>query len=286
MNKLIEAGRRAINSKALRRFGSLRTGLKKAFVSTAASVSRGTSVKLGRGRGALVPWDLVGATEWPEYEPLSTEFYAGLIDQWPELLVVDVGCSIGIYSLLALSVSDKTDVYSMDSDLMSLAMAQYMCRATGRGRHQLLWGFCGDHEMSQSNPLRGDLAAALSSSAEVVRKAGLKPEIGANAFTCIGSEGVEGIPFWDMDSLLLPVAKTGRPMLLKVDIEGAEIAMLRGSAELANHPNVQMLLSVHAHVLPSWQSSAGEVRRILEDRGYNITLVEKTSEEHWWVRAK
>lgn len=284
MNKLIEAGRQAVNSKALRRFGSLRQGLKKAFVSAAGSVSSGTKVQLAEGRTVVVPWDLVGATRWQEYEPLSTEFFARLIDKSPDLFVADVGCAIGIYSLLALSVSDRTTVYSMDSDLMALTMARHMCRATARGRHELLWGFCGDEEMSKANPLRSDLTAALASSAQVVDKAGLKPRIGANSYNCIGGDDAEGVPFWDMDSLFVPMAKTGRPMLLKVDIEGAEIAMVRGSCELADYPNVQMLLSVHAHVLPSWRSSAQEIRNILEGRGYQITLVEETSEQHWWVR--
>ena len=138
--------------------------------------------------------------------------------------------------------------------------------------------------MAIGNTLRGDLASALRASESAVDNARLKPRIGANIYNCIGGDSAEGVPFWDMDSLLMPVAKSGRPVLLKVDIEGAEIAMLRGSAALSDYPNVQMLLSVHAHVLPSWKSSAQEVENLLVKRGYEITVIEKTSEQHWWVR--
>jgi len=285
VNIIIQTGRKVINSAAFEWLGPIRRSLKSAFVSVASKASRGAEVQLGNGRKVIAPWDFVGATDWPTYEPVSTEFFAGLIEKTPDSLVVDVGCAIGIYSLLALTVSKNTEVCSMDSDLMSLAIAKHLCKATTGSRHQLLWGFCGDDKMSRSNPQRGEFEAACHMSQDAVEKANLKPRIGANAYTCVGGQNQEHIPFWDMDSLLVPLAKTGRPILLKVDIEGAEIAMLRGSEELATYPNVQMLLSVHPHVLPrAWKSSGEEVRRLLESRGYQITLVEKTSEEHWWVR--
>jgi len=287
MNKIIQSGRRVINSAPCKWLGPVRAAAKKAFVGCASCVSDGARVEVGRKRKLVVPWDFVGATDWPFYEPHSVEFFAGLIDEAPDSLVVDIGCAIGIYSLVALSVSKRVEVCSMDSDMMSLAIAAHLCRPTARGRHRLLWGFCGDEKMGHDNPLRGDLEHACARSLELVKQAGLKPRIGANAYTCVGGANQEHIPFWDMDSLLVPVAKTGRPILVKVDIEGAEIAMLRGSSKLSAYPNVQMLLSVHPHILTqAWASSGEEVRELLESRDYQITLVEKTSEEHWWVRKR
>lgn len=287
MNKIIQTGRSVVNSPAFNWLGPARRSLKSAFASVASKASRGAEVPLGKARKVVVPWDFVGATDWSTYEPVSTEFFADLVEKSPDLLVVDVGCAIGIYSLLALSVSDRAEVCSMDSDLMSLAITRHLCKATAVSRHRLLWGFCGDEKMSQANPLREQLDKACEVSSLTVENANLKPRIGANTYTCVGGVNQEHIPFWDMDSLLVPLAETGRPILLKVDIEGAEIAMLRGSSRLAAYPNVQMLLSVHPHVLPrAWKSSGAEVRALLEARGYQITLVEKTSEEHWWVRKK
>lgn len=287
MNRIISTGRQVINSSVFKRLGPLRAQLKKAFLTAASYTSAGAQVELGKGREVIVPWDLVGATDWSTYEPLSAEFFAGLIDKTPDVLVVDIGCAIGIYSLLALSVSARSEVCSMDSDLMGLAIAERMCMTATTGRHRLLWGFCGDAEMARANPKRHDFDEACAASAEVLRKSGLKPRIGANQYTCVGGANQEHIPFWDMDSLLVPLAKTGRPILLKVDIEGAEIAMLRGSAELSDYPNVQMLLSVHPHVLPrAWKSSKEEVQALVDSRGYRTTLIETTTEEHWWVRKE
>jgi len=275
-----------MNSGPLQALGPFRSGMKRAFVSVAGKVSKGAKVQLGRNRPVTVPWDFVGASKWYDYEPESTEFFAGLIDKEPESLVADIGCSIGIYSLLALSVSRKTEVYSMDADLMALTIARHMCKGTDAGRHRVVWGFCGDQEMSRGNPLRGDITAGAANSAQRVNAAKLHPRIGANTYTCIDGHEPEGTPFWDVDSLFVPIAKTGRPIILKVDIEGAEIAMVRGAAELANYPNVQILLSVHPNVLTKWNSSAEEVRKILADRGYEISLLEISTEQHWWVRKK
>lgn len=226
----------------------------------------------------------MGASRWSEYEPQSLEFLAGLIDREPDAVFVDVGCAIGVYSLLALSVSPRTRVYSFDADLMALSICRHMCRATGGERHGLIWGFCADEAAARSNPLRDDLAAAARCSEEKVMRTDLKPRIGANNYVCMDGKQSQDIPCWDMDSLLLPLAKAGKPLILKVDIEGAEIAMVRGAAQLAEYTNVQMLLSVHPHVLPLWNSSAEEVRKLLADRGYEISLLEISKEQHWWVR--
>lgn len=284
MNKIIESGRKLINSGPLQALGPLRPGIKKAFVSAASKVSKGAKVPLGRGRTVVIPWDFVGATDWQNYETQSIEFLAGLIDEKPETLFVDIGCAIGVYSLLALSVSPKTEVYSMDADLMALTIARHICRNAGRERHHLIWGFCTDNDMASSNPLRGDLAAATALSEKKIVGAGLRPRLGANNYVCLDGNQSDEIPCWDLDSLLVPVAQTGRPVVVKVDIEGAEIALVRGAAKLADYPNVQMLLSVHPHVLPQWQSSAEEVRSILAGRGYEIRLLEICREQHWWVK--
>jgi FkbM family methyltransferase len=284
MSDLIETGRKIANSRVMRGLGPLRGALKKTFLAAASQVSKGATVQLGQNRTALVPWDFVGAVNWSDYEPQSLEFLAGLVDQEPETLFVDIGCAIGAYSLLALSVSRKTEVYSMDADLMALTITRHICRNAGAGRHHLIWGFCADNDMASSNPLRGDLAAATALSDKQIASAALKPRLGANSYVCLDGKQSEEIPCWDMDSLLGPVAQTGRPIVVKVDIEGAEIAMVRGAAKLADYPNVQMLLSVHPHVLPQWQSSAEEVRSILAGRGYEIRLLEICREQHWWVR--
>lgn len=283
MNDVIETGRKIANSRVMRGLGPLHGAIKKTFLAAAGKVSKGAKVQLGSSRTALVPWDFIGAVKWPDYEPQSLEFLAGLIDQEPETLFVDIGCAIGAYSLLALSVSRQTEVYSMDADLMALSITRHICRNSGRGRHSLIWGFCTDNDMASSNPLRGDLAAATALSEKKIGSAGLKPRLGANKYVCLDGNQSNEIPCWDMDSLLGPVAQTGRPIVVKVDIEGAEIAMVRGAAKLADYPNVQMLLSVHPHVLPQWQSSAEEVRSILAGRGYEIRLLEICREQHWWV---
>ena len=65
-----------------------------------------------------------------------------------------------------------------------------------------------------------------------------------------------------------------RPTFLKVDVEGAELAVLRGAdATLRGHRPV-LALEIH----PRWQPDGGDpalVRSFVEERGYTLTLVDR-----------
>jgi FkbM family methyltransferase len=284
MNKILTQLRQAGSSPILRRFGPVQRGLKSVFNAAAARVSDGATVELGNKRQVVVPWSLVGASRWSDYEPVTTELLARLVEDQPAITVVDIGCSIGIFSLLALSVSREATVYSMDADLMALAMARAMGRSTGANRHRFIWGFCGNAEMSRSNPLRVDLEGAARKTGEVMKQANLRPRIGANRYTCIDHQMRTDIPCWDVDGLFLPLARTGRPLLIKCDIEGAEKLMVEGSQGVMDQPDVQLLLGVHPKRLPGFGTTREQLWQALEAKQFEVKLVETDTEEHWWAR--
>lgn len=286
MSKILATIRRAGSSPALRGLGPVRKGLKSVFNAAAGMVSRGATVRVAAGREIVVPWEFAGASNWHDYEPVTTEHLARLIEQEPESVVVDIGCSIGIFSLLALSVSPRCTVYSMDADMMSLAIAKRMGTTTGPGRHSLIWGFCGNAGMSATNPLRSDLAAAVKASEKALAASGIRPRVGANRYTCIDGNQPADIPCWDLDSLFGPMAEEGRPMVFKVDIEGAEKLMVEGAGRLLGRPNVQFLVGVHPGRLPGFGTTREKLWQAFSAHGNEIELIEKDTEEHWWVRKR
>jgi Methyltransferase FkbM domain len=62
--------------------------------------------------------------------------------------------------------------------------------------------------------------------------------------------------------------KPAKPDLMKVDVDGAEMGVLRGAATLLAQDDLQMLLEVHPHYLPRFHSSTAEVFAYLRDRGF------------------
>lgn len=284
MNELIKAVRKIVNSGPLREAKGLRRAIKSVGIGAASLVSKGATVEVAKGRRMVVPWDLVGATRWEDYEPVSMDLCARFIEQHPNAVVVDVGCSIGIFSCMALHLSNQTDVYSLDADLMSLTMAKKMGSTAPGQRHQVIWGFCTHPERANSNPLRSDLSGATKRSQQLLDQSGLKPSIGANKYTCIDGSESKDTPSWDLDSLFGPLARTGRPMLVKIDIEGAEAIALGGVGELMKLPNVEFILGVHPGRLPGFGTTRDDLWELIEDRGCEVKLVETDTEEHWWVR--
>jgi FkbM family methyltransferase len=62
--------------------------------------------------------------------------------------------------------------------------------------------------------------------------------------------------------------KPVKPDLMKVDIDGSEMAMLRGAESLLAQEELEMFLEVHTHHLPRFGSSTAEVLGFLRHRGF------------------
>lgn len=67
--------------------------------------------------------------------------------------------------------------------------------------------------------------------------------------------------------------KAPRPDFLKIDVDGAEMAVLRGAPSLLAQDDVELLLEVHPTLLPNFGSSASEVIGHLRSLGFRCLRV-------------
>src|SRR5262249_7984993 len=138
-------------------------------------------------------------------------------------LVLDIGCSHGLYSAVALFASPRLDVVAFDADIASLAQARRFCARADGGRLRLVWGLLGERASGES----GVIEAAVERTRAALARSRATGEWGTTRYVCIEATDAAAVPRLTLDALFpVPI---GRPVLIKCDIEGAELLMLQGA---------------------------------------------------------
>ena len=70
---------------------------------------------------------------WEEYEPESMRAAIDWVRSNPGYTVLDIGCSVGIFSVACLFADMQSEVIAFDSDLKSLVATRSMCRYCSSG---------------------------------------------------------------------------------------------------------------------------------------------------------
>jgi hypothetical protein len=104
--------------------------------------------------------------------------------------------------------------------------------------------------------------------------------------TLDNAEAGQGIPRHALDDLLADEIAAGRKMLVKCDVEGGEFEVVSGAARLMRETGTPFVLSVHPTYLPKLGSSVEALRKLLDDRGYEVVWLATDHEEHWLCRPK
>src|SRR4029077_12887077 len=85
-----------------------------------------------------------------------------------------------------------------------------------------------------------------------------------------------------LDDLFANNVPEKRPILIKCDVEGAELLVLLGGETLLRRVHPDLLLSIHPTALPSYGHSKNEIEGFLKHLGYEIRCLAVDHEEHWW----
>ena len=244
---------------------------------------RGVLVVVGGKAPVRMPAEFSGAF-WEQYEPESVAALVDWLKSHPGGRVLDVGSALGILSVVALFADPPSEVVAFDSDLASVAAAKRMCQYAPGRRLQSVYGFLSDLA-TEVTPL----ASALVATEAELARTGIRGDIGTTRFACLADPPADSTPIRRLDDLLASegVDAVGlRPTLLKCDVEGAELLVLRGAADFLRRAQPELLLSVHPPALPSYGHSRGDVESFLKALGYEIRCLAVDHEEHWWCEMK
>jgi FkbM family methyltransferase len=222
-----------------------------------------------------LPPELCGS-DWDAYEPEVFQELCELLDRDPDTLVLDIGCAVGIFSVGALFRSSRSAVIAIDPDLASLRATQRLTVYAPGHRLTLIHGFVSDEDASDD---RLDKVARRTN--ELLAQSKLTGDPGTTAYQALETRD-PSMPVYGLDHLFSDHAiAPGRPVLLKCDVEGAELRVLRSGRELLSQYRPTLLLSVHPLALPVHGHTVADVRDFLAEHRYDIAVIAIDHEEHW-----
>ncbi|HEY9851387.1 MAG TPA: FkbM family methyltransferase [Leptolyngbyaceae cyanobacterium] len=237
---------------------------------------RGVAVSVGGCCTVVIPPEFTGGY-WESYEPETVQATVNWLKKHPTGLVLDIGCAIGIFSVVSLSVSEQAEVVAFDADLSSLKATQRICQYAKGDRLRLIYGLVSNQNSSELG-----LNAASQSTWANLANSSVTGDPGTTAYICIDGNKDDSIPIYSLDGLVFEEQLPKKPILLKCDVEGAELLVLQGAKKLLETLSPDLLISVHPPALPNYEHSVSDVQDYLKSAGYKIEVLAIDHEEHWW----
>jgi FkbM family methyltransferase len=217
--------------------------------------------------------------EQAHYEVESCSALRSWIDKHPNATIVDIGCSYGFISSAALFHPNVRHVYAIDADRESLFITKQVCQYAPDLTSRLsLWNCLISEESSDNHgvPHVRNWTDSLLSSDQLTGDSRLVQYV--NADTQISDKE---LPRITLSELLQSEKPNTFPMLVKCDVEGAELMVLKGSEQVFHSHRPTWLLSVHPNFLPRFNATVTEVREFFSSRNYHVVLLSTDHEEHW-----
>lgn len=239
------------------------------------SGGRGVAVRVGGAVTVRIPAAYAGGS-WESHEPEAIAALADWLRRRPGAIVLDAGCSVGMFSAVALFADPAAEVIAFDSDLPSLAATRRMCALADGSRLRVVHGFLVAREGAG---LR--LEAAVGETLAALAAGGHSGDPGTTRYVCLTGDAPDGIPRHRLDDLLA-ATEFHRPVLIKCDVEGAELEVLWGAQVFLRREAPAILLSVHPAALPQYGATKDDVAATLREFGYEFRVLAVDHEEHWW----
>jgi len=184
------------------------------------------------------------------YEQHVTSFFCSIIKKG--MTVVDVGASLGYYTLLAAKrVGNNGKVIAFEPEPYSFEILKRNIQVNGWKNVQIFNIAASDREeqLEITSPLTGLAGSSLHKYLHFRKR----------TFNC------KAVP--------LDVFFTGEsPDVVKIDVEGAEVRVLRGMRKVLRD-GVQIICEVHPDILSSLGFNVKDVEHILNDFGYKIYII-------------
>jgi FkbM family methyltransferase len=185
------------------------------------------------------------------YESATLQVFLSLIG--PGDTVWDVGANIGIYTLLAgHAVCPTGKVVSWEPGPETYQVLQEHIRANG------LQKICEP------------LAAAVSDGCQTTVFFLNEPDLSSTSRLAVepGPDTIQ-VPAASLDTWAEKLGR--RPQMIKVDVEGAEVLVMRGASRLMEavaRDRPMFVVAIHPQFLPEFGSRPEEMEGLLAERGY------------------
>lgn len=172
--------------------------------------------------------------------------------------VYDVGANVGIYSI-SLALNGARTVYAFEPSPVAVTQCVANIARNGVGEQVEVHAY----GLGETNGTR-------------VFYRSTYPELSGferASATRWGADVAEQhtVPVRRIDALSVPA-----PDVLKIDVEGAGLSVLRGARETLDEESPTIIIEIHETGLPG--NRAGELRSFLTDRGYTIAKCDS-----YWV---
>jgi FkbM family methyltransferase len=241
---------------------------------------RGVRVRVGGKADVWMPPEFAGGS-WEDHEPQTVDVFARWVQEHPTGVVLDVGSSVGIFSAIALFAAPSVEVIAFDPDLSSLAAARRMCQHAKGARLRLVHCFVADISSEQKA-----IDDAVRSTARSLGRNDITGDVGTTRYVALHDRINNSVPIYRLDDLFHEKILLERPVLVKCDVEGAELKVLRGFAASLQQVKPDLMLSVHPAALCEYASSKEQVESFLQTLGYKIEVIAIDHEEHWWCEVR
>jgi FkbM family methyltransferase len=187
------------------------------------------------------------------YEP---DFYLPFVHEIREgMTVIDVGAHVGFFSLgaaLRAGAPGKVCAFEPSPETFDI-LKKHICLNGWEDRIEALQGVVGDHDGTTAFYTYGTSMAASVSQANVEV---LNPEVRDRPAARIDSTS------FSLDSFC---SKRGlKPDVIKVDVEGAEVQVLRGARNLLSTLPIVVFCEVHPAQMANCGASIEEFHSLIE----------------------
>lgn len=187
------------------------------------------------------------------WDPFLTDFIQNNLK--PGDVFIDIGAHVGYFSLLAARrVGPQGKVLSVEPNPFALKELQLNVARSYLENVIVEHTACGETETVVQLFLHTESNTSMASLS------------GSNAK---GGQSIE-VPCTAMDALVEKHHLT-RANLVKIDVEGAELHVLRGMKQIMKELRPAIVLELEPHLLKSFGTSPEEVEGLLADCGYSIT---------------
>jgi SAM-dependent methyltransferase len=156
---------------------------------------KGTQIHLGGEVTVRIPPEFAGGL-WEKYEPESIRAVVDWVRANPDGTFLDIGCSMGIFSVAALFASPSVNVIGIDADLPSVAATLRLCRHATANRLRVICGCVGDMMQEPAN-----LEQACNRTLSLLAERRPTGDVGTTRYVTLGSEEAQSVPMYTLDEL-------------------------------------------------------------------------------------